>query len=148
MITFTKILNSCRIEAWSLAWIALITFIVRSRIASVVPTGASCFMSATLRSEALVKRLPSSTMLLNNWYRTVDGSLYGRNEILSLIAPPGTSTSRNSPGMIGVSSPLILNPLDFRPPGRFDKVPASTSCLSKEVADFANPPIKCTSPKP
>ena len=68
--------------------------------------------------------------------------------MLSLIAPPGTSTSLNSPGIIGVSSPLILNPLAFNPPGRLDKVPASTNCLRIEVADLAKPPTMCIKPKP
>ena len=68
--------------------------------------------------------------------------------MLSRIAPPGTSTSRNSPGMMGVSSPLILSPRDFNPPGRLASVPASTNCLSNEVADLDSPPIICTRPKP
>ena len=68
--------------------------------------------------------------------------------MLSLIAPPGTSTSLNSPGIIGVSSPLIRKPLDFKPPGKLDNVPASTNCLSIEVADLARPPTMCIKPKP
>ena len=68
--------------------------------------------------------------------------------MFSLIVPPGTSTSLNSPGIIGESSPLILSPLAFKPPGRLDKVPASTNWRSKEVADLANPPIMWINPKP
>ena len=64
------------------------------------------------------------------------------------MAPPGTSTSLNSPGIIGLSSPLIRRPLAFKPPGRLLKVPASTNCLSIDVADLANPPIICIKPKP
>ena len=47
--------------------------------------------------------------------------------MLSLIVPDGTSTSRNSAGAIGVSSPLIRKPRDLKPPGKFDNVPASTN---------------------
>ena len=47
--------------------------------------------------------------------------------MLSRTAPDGTSTSRHSPGAIGVSSPLIRRPLDFYPPGKFANVPASTN---------------------
>ena len=42
--------------------------------------------------------------------------------MFSPIEPPGTSTSLNSPGIIGVSSPFILRPLVFNPPGKFDNV--------------------------
>ena len=56
--------------------------------------------------------------------------------IASRIAPPGTSTSRNSPGMRGESSPLIRRPLALRPAGKFESVPASISCLRIEVAFF------------
>ena len=66
--------------------------------------------------------------------------------MLSLILDDGTSTSLHSPGMIGVSSPLILRPLDFKPPGRLLSVPASINCLTIEVADLANPPIRCIRP--
>ena len=68
--------------------------------------------------------------------------------MLSLIAPPGTSTSLNSPGIIGVSSPFIRKPLAFKPPGKLDNVPASTSCLNRLVADLASPPIMCIKPNP
>jgi hypothetical protein len=47
--------------------------------------------------------------------------------MLSRIAPLGTSTSLNSPGAIGVSSPLMRSPRDLRPPGKLDSVPASTN---------------------
>ena len=47
--------------------------------------------------------------------------------MLSLIVPDGTSTSLNSAGAIGVSSPLILSPRVLNPPGKFDYVPASTN---------------------
>ena len=87
-------------------------------------------------------------MFCNKLYKVPDGSLYGKNVMLSLIAPPGTSTSLNSPGMIGVSSPLILSPLAFKPPGKLLKVPASTNCLSMDVADLANPPTMCIKPNP
>ena len=105
-------------------------------------------MSDTFISDMLAKRLPSSTMFCNNWYKVPDGSLYGKKVMLSLIAPPGTSTSLNSPGIMGVSSPFIRKPLAFKPPGRLDKVPASTNCLSIDVADLANPPTMCIKPKP
>ena len=45
--------------------------------------------------------------------------------MLSLIAPPGKSMSLNSPGSIGLSSPLILNPLALNPAGKLANVPAS-----------------------
>ena len=99
-------------------------------------------------SDILANLLPSSTMFCNKLYKVPDGSLYGKNVMLSLIAPPGTSTSLNSPGMIGVSSPFILSPLAFKPPGKLLKVPASTNCLSMDVADLANPPTMCIKPNP
>ena len=68
--------------------------------------------------------------------------------MLSRIAPEPISTSLNSPGAIGVSSPLIRIPLVLKPPGRLDSVPASTSCRIMLVADFANPPMRWNSPKP
>ena len=79
---------------------------------------------------------------------TADGSLYGRGRMLSRIVPLPTSTSLNSPGAIGVSSPLIRSPLDFKPPGKLERVPASTNCLRIEVADLAKPPIRWNKPKP
>ena len=127
---------------------ALITFIERSSIAKVVPTGASAFISAAFTSAAEANLRPSSTISPNNWYKTLLGSLYGRKLMLSLIAPLGTSTSLNSPGIIGVSSPLILSPLAFNPPGRLDNVPASTNWRSNEVADLARPPIIWIKPNP
>ncbi len=48
-----------------------------------------------------------------------------KNAIFSWILPLGRSTSLNSPGMIGVSSPLILIPRVFKPPGKLANVPAS-----------------------
>ena len=96
----------------------------------------------------LANLLPSSTIVFSRLYKTLEGSLYGKKVMLSRIAPPGKSTSLNSPGIIGVSSPLILKPLAFKPPGKLDNVPASTNCLSIEVADFAKPPIICIKPKP
>ena len=62
--------------------------------------------------------------------------------MLSLIGPLGTSTSLNSPGAIGVSSPLTLKPLAFNPPGKLAKEPASTSCRMIIVPALAYPPIK------
>ena len=66
--------------------------------------------------------------------RVADGSLYGSGTNESLKAPPGASTSLNSPGSNGVSSSLILSPRALKPAGRFAKVPASISCLSAPVA--------------
>ena len=63
------------------------------------------------------------------------------------MLPDGTSTSLNSAGDIGVSSPLIRKPLDLNPPGKLDSVPASTNCLNIIVPDLANAPIKCIKPK-
>ena len=111
-------------------------------------SGAWLDISATFISEVAAKRLPSSTILSIKPDRTIEGSLYGRGRMLSRILPLPKSTSRNSPGLIGVSSPLMRNPLAFRPPGKFERVPASTSCLMMEVADFAYPPIKWNKPKP
>ena len=84
-------------------------------------------MSATFMSEVAANLRPSSTILSINPDKTIDGSLYGKGNMLSLIFPEPKSTSRNSPGAIGVSSPLIRRPLALSPPGRFDKVPASTN---------------------
>jgi len=56
---------------------------------------------------------PSSIILFINELSTCVGSLYGNGKILSLIAPLGTSTSRNSPGAIGVSSPLMRSPREL-----------------------------------
>ena len=66
--------------------------------------------------------------------------------ILSFIVPEGTSTSLNSPGAIGVSSPLTLSPLVLNPPGRFASDPASTNCLSMDVPDLAKPPMRWIRP--
>ena len=56
-----------------------------------------------------------------------DGSLYGKGMMLSFIVPEGTSTSLNSPGAIGVSSPLTRRPRVLNPPGRLANDPASTN---------------------
>ena len=53
--------------------------------------------------------------------------------ILSRMLPDGTSTSLNSPGSIGASSPLIRRPRDFNPPGRFARVPAVTLAENVEA---------------
>ena len=62
--------------------------------------------------------------------------------MLSLMVPLGTSTSLNSAGAIGVSSPLTLKPLVLKPPGRLDRVPASTSCRIRLVLDLAKAPTR------
>ena len=62
--------------------------------------------------------------------------------------PPGASTSLNSPGCNGSASSLILRPLDLKPAGKLDKVPASNNCLNAEVAVLDKPPIICINPKP
>ena len=56
--------------------------------------------------------------------------------------------SLNSPGCIGSASSLILIPLDLKPAGKLDKVPASINCLKRSVAVLDNPPIICIKPKP
>ena len=99
-------------------------------------------MSDTFISPADANLRPSSTIVPSKLYRTCDGSLYGKVIKLSLIVPEGTSTSRNSPGAIGVSSPLILRPRALKPPGKLDSVPASTNCLMREVPDFAKAPTR------
>ena len=119
-----------------------ITLSVRSRIASVVPTGAWALMSLICRSAADAKRRPSSIILSNSPAKTMLGSLYGSGTMLSRIVPEGTSTSLNSPGAIGVSSPLVRNPRVLKPPGRFESDPASTSWRSIEVPDLAKAPIR------
>ena len=58
---------------------------------------------------------------------------FGHTAQLGITLPEGMSTSLNSPGAMGVSSPLIRRPRDFRPPGRFDSVPASTSWRITDV---------------
>ena len=145
---FFKSLNSCFSAKCTRACTAVMTFSCLSSNASVVPTGACADMSDTFMSAVAAKRLPSSTMVcikLNNVWL---GSLYGSGKMLSRIVPEPTSTSRNSPGAIGVSSPLILSPRVLRPPGKLDRVPASTSCRMSDVADLANPPIRWKSPNP
>ena len=62
--------------------------------------------------------------------------------MLSFIVPLVTSTSLNSAGAIGVSSPLTLSPLVLKPPGKLERVPASTSCLIMLVPDLAKAPIR------
>ena len=62
--------------------------------------------------------------------------------MLSFIVPLVTSTSLNSAGAIGVSSPLTLRPLVLKPPGRLERVPASTSCRIILVPDLAKAPIR------
>ncbi len=57
------------------------------------------------------------------------------------MLPPGASTSLNSPGCKGSESSLILKPLDLKPAGRFDNVPASNNCLKAVVAVRDKPPI-------
>ena len=57
--------------------------------------------------------------------------------MLSRITPDGTSTSLNSPGAIGVSSPLTRNPRVLKPPGKFASEPASTNWRIREVPDLA-----------
>ena len=106
---------------------ALIVFNVLSNIANVVPTGALADISEACNSAEPANLRPSSTIEVSSAIRTCEGSLYGSGMMLSRMAPDGTSTSRNSPGAIGVSSPLTLRPRVLNPPGRFDNVPASTS---------------------
>ena len=113
--------------ACSLAWMADITFIDLSISASVVPTGASWLPSPTCRSAIEANLLPSSTKTPSNCANVPDGSLNGKGIRLSLIAPLGRSMSLNSPGDMGVSSPLILSPRALKPAGKLDKVPASIS---------------------
>ena len=67
--------------------------------------------------------------------------------MLSFIVPLGTSTSRNSPGAIGVSSPLTRKPRVLKPPGKLARDPASTSCLRIEVPDLAKAPMRWIRPK-
>ena len=67
--------------------------------------------------------------------------------MLSFMVPDATSTSRNSPGAIGVSSPFTRRPLVLNPPGKLDNVPASTNWRSNDVLDLANAPIKWIRPK-
>ena len=62
--------------------------------------------------------------------------------------PPGASTSLNSPGCNGCASSLTLIPLDLKPAGRLDNVPASKSCLKAVVAVLDSPPIMWIRPKP
>ena len=64
------------------------------------------------------------------------------------MLPPGASTSLNSPGCIDCASSLILIPLCLNPAGKFDNVPASSSCLNADVAVLDNPPIMWIKPKP
>ena len=120
-------LNSDFIAAWIRACTADMTFKERSRRARVVPTGVSLLMSWILSSATAAKERPCSTMMFIRPRRVWLGSLYGRNAMFSAILPLAMSTSLNSPGAIGVSSPLIRRPRVFRPPGRFESVPASTS---------------------
>ena len=111
-------------------------------MASVVPTGVLADMSEICISPADANLRPSSTMFCISRYRVWLGSLYGRVMILSRITPDATSTSRNSPGAMGVSSPLMRSPLVLYPPGRLDSVPASTNWRSMEVALWAKPPTR------
>ena len=99
-------------------------------------------MSDICKSAADAKRRPSSIILSIKAASTWLGSLYGSGKKLSRIVPAGTSTSRHSPGAIGVSSPLTRIPRALKPPGRFDSVPASTNCLIREVPDLAKAPIR------
>ena len=119
-----------------------ITFKVLSKIARVVPTGVFPDISATLRSAAEANLRPSSTILSSKPARTIEGSLYGNGIMLSFIVPLGTSTSRNSPGAIGVSSPLTRKPRVLKPPGKFESDPASTSWRRILVPDLAKAPIR------
>ena len=119
-----------------------ITFNVRSKIAKVVPTGALALISDTCISLADANDLPSAMILSSSPARTKLGSLYGSVITLSFIVPLGTSTSRNSPGAIGVSSPLTRKPRVLKPPGKFESDPASTSWRRMEVPDLANAPMR------
>ena len=115
---------------------------MRSKIAKVVPTGALALISDTFISLADANERPSAIILSNNPARTNEGSLYGKVIMLSFIVPDGTSTSRNSPGAIGVSSPLVRNPRVLKPPGKLLSDPASTNWRRMEVPDLANAPIR------
>ena len=66
----------------------------------------------------------------------------GRFNNLEDIAAIIVDNERHSPGEIGVSSPLIRIPRALNPPGKLLSVPASTSCLIREVPDLANAPIR------
>ena len=145
---FFKSLNSCFSAKCTRACTAVITFSCLSNSASVVPTGACADMSDTFMSAVAAKRRPSSTIVCIKLNRVALGSLYGSGRMLSRIVPEPTSTSRNSPGAIGVSSPLIRNPRVLSPPGKLLSVPASTSWRMRDVADLAKPPIRWNSPKP
>ena len=92
-----------------------------------MPTGEFADISDTCISAALAKALASSMMLVIKLCNTWLGSLYGSGKILSRMVPDGTSTSRNSAGAIGVSSPLTRKPRVLKPPGKLAKVPASTN---------------------
>ena len=99
-------------------------------------------------SAICANRWPACTTKPRRANNVWDGSLYGNGINPSRIAPPGASTSLNSPGCKGLSSSRILNPLALNPAGKFDKVPASSNCLSACVADLDRPPIKCIKPNP
>jgi hypothetical protein len=63
----------------------------------------------------------------NNSNNVRSGPLNGNGIKLSRIAPPGASTSLNSPGCRGSSSSLIRRPRALNPAGRLERVPASIS---------------------
>ena len=114
----------------------------------VVPTGAPWFASPTCISAICANRWPACTTNPRRANNVCDGSLYGNGINPSRIAPPGASTSLNSPGCKGESSSLIRRPRALNPAGRFDNVPESSNCLNACVADLDSPPIKCTKPNP
>ena len=127
---------------------ALITFVPFSNKATVVPTGMAALLSPIFMSAIAANLLPESTNKPSKLNNTLLGSLYGNGIKESLSAPPGASTSLNSPGCNGEASSLILIPLALKPAGKLLKVPASINCLSIDVDAFDKPPIMCDKPSP
>ena len=69
-----------------------------SNKATVVPTGASALPSPVGCSTVAANCLPESTKEANKLVNVALGSLYGNGINASVSLPPGTSTSRHSPG--------------------------------------------------
>ena len=106
-------------------WIADMTFVPRSIIAIVVPTGVSPPISAIFMSAIAAKRRPASTRVPKRLYNVPEGSLNGKGIKEDRISVPATSISLNSPGCRGLSSSRILAPRALNPAGKLESVPAS-----------------------
>ena len=89
----------------------------------------------------VANRLPASTTKPKRLNNVPSGPLNGKGIKLSRIAPPGASTSLNSPGCRGSSSSLIRRPRALKPAGRLESVPASINCRKAAVAVLERPPI-------